>query len=74
MSKTSVLFVALPPEDQETSVVYRNLRAKVDNNGSRLGEVSIFPIPQFKVADKQATVMLIVDRDIGYAGCAERRA
>lgn len=54
MSKTTLLFVALPPEDQETSVVYRNLRAKVDNNGSHLGEVSIFAIPQFKVADKQA--------------------
>jgi hypothetical protein len=54
-TKTSLLLVALPPEGQEKALVYRNLRAKVANNGSPLGEVSNLPIPQFKVGDKSDT-------------------
>jgi hypothetical protein len=51
-TKTSLLLVAVPPEGQEKSLVYRELCAKVANNaGSPLGEVSNLPIPQFKVTE-----------------------
>ena len=48
--KGSFLFVALPPEGQDKSLVYQNLKSKVTNSGSPLGEISTFPIPQFKVS------------------------
>jgi len=47
--KGSFLFVALPPEGQEPSLVYQNLKSKVANAGNPFGEISGFPIPQFKV-------------------------
>jgi hypothetical protein len=49
-SKGSFLFVALPPEGLEKSLVYQDLKGKVANAGNPLGEISTFPIPQFKVA------------------------
>ena len=45
----SFLFVALPPEGQEKSVVYQQLKSKVANGGNSYGDISIFPVPQFKV-------------------------
>jgi len=47
--KGSFLFVALPPEGVEKSLVYQNLKSKVANASNPLGEISPFPIPQFKV-------------------------
>jgi len=48
-SKPSFLFVSLPPEGQEKSLVYQNLKSKVVNGSNPYGEISNFPIPQFKV-------------------------
>ena len=48
-AKDSFLFVSLPPEDQEKSLVYQNLKAKVVNGSNPYGDISNFPIPQFKV-------------------------
>ena len=48
-TKGSFLFIALPPEGQEKSLVYQQLKSKVQNAGTPLGEISNFPIPQFKV-------------------------
>jgi hypothetical protein len=47
--KGSFLFVALPPEGQEKSLVYQQLKRKVQNAGNPYGEIANFPIPQFKV-------------------------
>ena|ERR1700694_1808418 len=48
-TKGSFLFIALLPEGQEKSLVYQQLKSKVQNAGTPLGEISNFPIPQFKV-------------------------
>jgi hypothetical protein len=48
--KGSFLFVALPPEGQERTIVYRELESKVNNAGNPFGEIFKFPIPQFKVS------------------------
>jgi hypothetical protein len=56
-AKETFLLVALPPEGHEKSVVYQNLKSKVGNGNSQYGEISVFPIPQFKVSmscDKQS--------------------
>ena len=53
-TKGSFLFVSLPPEGQEQSLVYQNLKLKVDNSGSPFGDISKFPIPQFKVAQNKS--------------------
>jgi len=47
--KGSFLFVALPPEGQEKSVVYQQLKSKVANAGNSYGDIATFPVPQFKV-------------------------
>jgi hypothetical protein len=49
VAKGSFLFVALPPEGHEKSLVYQQLKAKVANAGNPFGDISAFPIPQFKV-------------------------
>jgi hypothetical protein len=51
-AKGSILFVSVPPEGEEPTVVYRELQKKVYNNGSQLGEISRFAIPQFKVSSQ----------------------
>ena len=70
-NKTSLLLIALPPEGQEKSLVYRDLHAKVANNGSPLGEMSNLPIPQFKVRRYVKCGGLMVDWDVRYVGCVE---
>jgi hypothetical protein len=59
-TKGSFVFVALPPEGEETSLVYQKLKSKVQNAGNPFGEISIFPIPQFKVCDDPG--MTLTDR------------
>jgi hypothetical protein len=49
VAKGSFLFVALPPEGNEKSLVYQQLKAKVANAGNPYGDIATFPIPQFKV-------------------------
>jgi hypothetical protein len=45
----SFIFIALPPEGNEKSLVYRQLKSKVQNGNNPYGEIATFPIPQFKV-------------------------
>ena len=73
--KGSFLFVAFPPEGQEQSLVYQNLKSKVVNAGNPFGEISSFPIPQFKVRSNFnpdfMLMMTYIDRDLGHLGRVE---
>jgi hypothetical protein len=50
VTKGSFVFIALPPEGHEKSLVYQQLKAKVSNAGNPFGDIATFPIPQFKVS------------------------
>ena len=52
-AKGSLLFVSVPPEGEEPTLVYRDLQKKVYNNGNQFGDISRFAIPQFKVPYSQ---------------------